>query len=89
MPHGVCLGELLIDPGPKAATLKAAQIARKAGRLVSFDPNWRTARCRTASRYGHLEIRNALTLADVVKVSGEEWRRVTGTDDCPLCHCRC
>ena len=70
----------LIDPGPKAATLKAAQIARKAGRLVSFDPNWRPA-LWDGQRHGHLEIRSALTLADVVKVSGEEWRMVTGTDD--------
>jgi fructokinase len=70
----------MIDPGPKAATLKAVATARKAGRLVSFDPNWRPALWPSEGR-GHLEIRTALALADVVKVSGEEWRLVTGTDD--------
>jgi len=70
----------LIDPGPKAATIKAALAARRAGRLVSFDPNWRPA-LWDSEEHGHLEIRNALPLADVVKVSGEEWRIVTGTDD--------
>jgi fructokinase len=70
----------MIDPGPRAATLKAVEIARKAGRLVSFDPNWRPALWPSEER-GHLAIRTALALADVVKVSGEEWRLVTGTDD--------
>jgi len=70
----------LIDPGPRAATLKAAEAARKAGRLVSFDPNWRPALWDSEHR-GHLEIRTALALADVVKVADEEWRLVTGTDD--------
>jgi fructokinase len=70
----------LIDPGPKEATLKAARIAHDAGRLVSFDPNWRPALWDAGER-GHLEIRTALPLADVVKVSQEEWQLVTGTDD--------
>ena len=70
----------MIDPGPRAATLKAVEIARETGRLVSFDPNWRPALWPSEER-GHLAIRTALALADVVKVSGEEWRLVTGTDD--------
>jgi len=70
----------MIDPGPREATLKAARIARDAGRLVSFDPNWRPALWDSDER-GHLEIRTALPLADIVKVSDEEWRLVTGTDD--------
>ncbi|HUU11155.1 MAG TPA: carbohydrate kinase [Phycisphaerae bacterium] len=70
----------LIDPGPKAATIRAAEAARRAGRLVSFDPNWRPALWDSPER-GHLEIRTALSMADVVKVSQEEWRLVTGTDD--------
>jgi len=70
----------MIDPGPREATLKAARLARDAGRLVSFDPNWRPA-LWDSERRGHLEIRTALCLADVVKVSDEEWRLVTGTDD--------
>jgi fructokinase len=70
----------MIDPPVRAATLKAVEIARKAGRLVSFDPNWRPALWPSEAR-GHLEIRTGLALADVVKVSGEEWRMVTGADD--------
>jgi len=68
----------LIDPGPKAATLKAARAARKAGRLVSFDPNWRPA-LWDSEDHGRAEIAAGIALADVVKVSGEEWRLVTGT----------
>ena len=70
----------LIDSGPKAATVRAAKVARRAGRLVSFDPNWRPA-LWDSEEHGHLEIRTALPLADVVKVSEEEWQVVTGTDD--------
>ena len=70
----------LIDEGPRQATLKAARAARCARRLVSFDPNWRPALWPSEDR-GHLAIGTALTLADVVKVSREEWRLVTGTDD--------
>jgi len=73
----------LIDPGPKAATTRAARAARRAGRLVSFDPNWRPALWESESR-GRDEIRHGIALADVVKVSAEEWRLVTGTDDFAL-----
>jgi fructokinase len=70
----------LIDEGPREATFKAARAARRAGRLVSFDPNWRPALWPSEDR-GHLAIGTALPLADTVKVSREEWRLVTGTDD--------
>ncbi len=70
----------LIDPGPRAATLRAARLARDAGRLVSFDPNWREALWPSAeaAREAMAEV---LPLADVVKVSEEEWAVVTGIDD--------
>ena len=68
----------MIDPGPKAATIKAARAARKVGRLVSFDPNWRPA-LWDSEDHGRAEIQAGIALADVVKVSGEEWRLVTGT----------
>lgn len=70
----------LIDPGPRAATIRAAEVARGAGRLVSFDPNWRPALWESEAR-GREAIWRGIALADVVKVSGEEWRIVTGTDD--------
>ena len=70
----------LINPGPRAATIRAAEVARGAGRLVSFDPNWRPALWESEAR-GREAIWRGIALADVVKVSGEEWRIVTGTDD--------
>jgi len=70
----------LINPGPRAATIRAAEVARGAGRLVSFDPNWRPALWESEAR-GREAIWCGIALADVVKVSGEEWRIVTGTDD--------
>jgi fructokinase len=69
----------LIDPGPRPATVRAARAACKAGRIVSFEPNWRPALWDSEPR-GHLEIRTSLTLADAIKVCREEWRLVTGTD---------
>lgn len=70
----------LIDAGPKAATLKAARAARAAGRLVTFDPNWRPALWDSES-HGREAIWEGLALADVAKVSEEEWEMITGTAD--------
>lgn len=69
----------LIDEGPKAATLKALDLARRAGALVTYDPNLRPSLWRSAAQ-ARREIWNGFAYADVTKVSDEEWEFVTGID---------
>jgi len=70
----------LMDPGPREATLRAARAARRAGALVTYDPNWRPA-LWSDERIARDLVWAGIALADVVKVSLEEWRFVTGTDN--------
>jgi fructokinase len=70
----------LLDEGPRAATLKAAQLARQAGRLVTFDPNYR-AHLWPSVETARAMIQLGLALADVVKVADEEFETVAGTAD--------
>jgi len=70
----------LADPAPKAATLKAIEIARAAGQLVSYDPNYRPALWPSA-RVARQEILAGFDHADLAKVSEAEWEFVTGTTD--------
>jgi fructokinase len=67
----------LTDEPCRSATLQAAQAAKRAGALISFDPNyrpflWTDAACAKA------EIQNAMPLADFLKVSDEEMELLTG-----------
>jgi len=70
----------LMSPSAKAATLKAARAAREASLMVTYDPNYR-ARLWRSEDEARRTIREGLRLADVVKISDEEWPLVTGTDD--------
>ena len=70
----------MIDPDPKAATEKAAKLARDNGALVSYDPNYRPALWDTEA-HAREEMLHGFELADVAKVSEEEWEFVTGTTD--------
>ena len=70
----------LADPGPKAATLKAIEIARASGQLVSYDPNYRPA-LWSSPRVARAEILAGFHHADVAKVSDAEWEFITGTPD--------
>ena len=70
---------LAADPG-RSATLAAARLARERGCLVSFDPNVRLELWDDpddARRW----IGEAVPLADVIKVSGDEIDFLTGSDD--------
>ena len=64
----------------RSTTLMAARLAREAGALVSFDPNWRPA-LWTSPAEGRQWIRDGLLLADVAKVADEELELVCGTSD--------
>ncbi len=67
----------------REATWAAIECARKAGVLISFDPNYRSA---IWSREEALEqIRAVLPYADVVKFSEEEAEMVCGTSDLEKC----
>lgn len=70
----------LMDPGPRQATVRAAGIARDHGLLVTFDPNYRD-KLWSSEAAAQQRIREGLHLADVAKISEEEWRLVTGEDD--------
>lgn len=64
----------------RSATLAAAQMARQAGVLVSYDPNYRAA--LWPDEEGAVrEMRAAVQCADVIKLSDEEVKLLTGTDD--------
>ena len=70
----------LADPGPKAATLKAVELAKASGQLVSYDPNYRPALWES-QRVARAEILAGFHHADVAKVSEDEWEFITGTPD--------
>ena len=70
----------LIGEPVRSATLHAIDLAREAGCLVSCDPNLRLALWpdRAAARDGLL---HAIAQAQVVKLSDDELRFLTGSDD--------
>jgi fructokinase len=70
----------LISEPSRSATLHAIELARDAGCIVSCDPNLRLALWpdRGAARDGLLD---AIARAQVVKISDEELRFLTGSDD--------
>lgn len=61
----------LIDKPVKAATIKAIENCKKAGGLISFDPNIRLSLWKDHRSYQET-IHNFLSLADIVKVSEDE-----------------
>ncbi len=64
----------------RAATFHALDLARRAGCLVSYDPNWRPS--LWAGQAEALEVmRRPLPQVDVLKVSQEELPLLSGTDD--------
>ena len=70
----------LTDEPSRSATLYAADLAKKAGAMISFDPNYRVPLWNDEMR-AKKEIRRALPLADFIKVSEEEMALVTGESD--------
>lgn len=64
----------------RSATLYAARIARENGCLVSYDPNYR-ASLWNSQEEAVREMKNALPLCDILKISDEELPLLTGTTD--------
>ncbi|MCC7495631.1 MAG: carbohydrate kinase [Fimbriimonadaceae bacterium] len=77
-----CSVSLSREPA-RAATIAAARLARQAGALVSFDPNWRPALWDEAGA-APAQFAALLALSDVVKVADEELAVVCGTTDLDL-----
>lgn len=73
----------LTDEPERSATLKAAELAHEAGVTVSYDPNYRAALWNDTDRALE-EIKAALPLADILKVSDEELLLLTGTSHLEL-----
>ena len=67
-------------PPAREATQHAARVAREAGLLISYDPNWRPTLWSDQAEARQL-IWEAMPLADIVHCAEEEWEYVTGTAD--------
>jgi fructokinase len=70
----------LIGEPERSATLHAVDVARRAGALVSCDPNLRLALWPDADA-AQAGLRAAVAAADLVKISDDEVAFLTGSDD--------
>ncbi len=70
----------LIGEPARSATLRAVEVAREAGLLVSYDPNLRLSLWPNAQT-AHEGILMGWPLAQVIKVSEEELAFLSGTED--------
>lgn len=64
----------------RSATLRAAEAAKKAGALVSYDPNYRASLWHDEATAVQ-QMLQPLPLVDILKVSDEELPLLTGTND--------
>lgn len=67
----------LTEEPARSATLEGAKIAKEAGAVISYDPNYRALLWRDREEAVR-QMRGALPLADVVKLSDEETELLTG-----------
>lgn len=72
----------LTDEPCRTATLEAVKLAKQAGSVISYDPNYRPLLWKDEAR-AVKEMSSALKLADIVKVSEEELTLLTGEHDLP------
>jgi fructokinase len=74
-------GSVSLSQNPcRDAQFQLARLAREAGVLVSFDPNWRPSIWDDHAAAREL-IWQMMKLSDVAKVADEEWEFITGTSD--------
>lgn len=64
----------------RSATLHAAERAKKLGKMISYDPNFRPALWKSRTEAVKV-MRSGLSFADVVKVSDDEAELLTGEKD--------
>lgn len=72
----------LIDAPCRAATWEAVKTARKAGAVISFDPNYRAPLWESEIQ-AVKQMKAGLAEADIVKLSEGELAMLTGTSDLP------
>ena len=70
----------MTDEPARSATLFALETARRAGCMISYDPNYRQP-LWTDQTQAVRTMKGLLPYADILKVSGEEMILLTGTDD--------
>ena len=70
----------LTDEPSRSATLEAARLAREAGALISYDPNYRPPLWRSQEEAAEA-MKSVVPLVDVMKVSDEESLLLTGASD--------
>lgn len=74
-------GSVSLSRSPaREATLHAALMAREAGLVVSYDPNWRPG-LWSDEREAKGRLWDAASLAHIVHCAEEEWEFITGTSD--------
>lgn len=70
----------LTDDPARTATLRAAEIAKRAGAIISYDPNYRPLLWNDPGA-AVTEMKRGAEIADVVKVSDVEMEMLAGTPD--------
>ncbi len=70
----------LTDPGCRSAVTAAVRAAKKAGALVSYDPNYRASLWESEEAAVE-QMRAVLPLCDIVKISDEETMLLCGTGE--------
>jgi fructokinase len=70
----------MTDDPARSATLFAAQIAKESDVIVAYDPNYRASLWESEEKAVN-QMRQALKLADLVKISDEETFLLTGESD--------
>lgn len=71
----------LTDKPAREATLEAIHIAKCAGAMISYDPNYR-ASLWNDENYAIGVMKSVITYADIIKISDEESRLLTGEKEC-------
>lgn len=69
----------LTDEPSRTATIEAVRTAKNAGAIISYDPNYRAPLWESELKAAEI-IRSVLDLVDVIKISDEETRLLTGLD---------
>lgn len=69
----------LTDEPARTATISAAKAAKRAGAIISYDPNYRAPLWESREK-AIPQMRSALPLVDIIKISDEETALLTGMD---------
>lgn len=67
----------LTDEPSRSATIEAVKAAKRAGAIISYDPNYRAPLWKSENEAAE-QMRSVLPFADIVKISDEESGLITG-----------